>query len=999
LVVVCFCLNTSALNPHRAISEYIHDRWEPQSEFPNGTIYAITQTPDGYLWLGTEKGLVRFDGFKFQLFDQTKSPELEAGAVIDLLTDAEGNVWIRSLSRNLFRYSHGQFYNDTPKIDPSRWGITAMCRGSNGQPLFNVRTDGIYTFAAGNFSRVTSMADRPSFLVISMAQTEDGKIWLGSRDLGLFSMGEGKVSAVTGRAPDIKINTLLTADGELWIGTDKGLARWNGREMTETALTNSREHLQILSLARDSGSNIWIGTSKGLIRLNTDGVSQAEWTGIAAPEVNAIFEDREKNLWIGTGQGLERLRDRPFMTYSASKASAGEGSGLVFIDSQNRKWIAPSEGGLYCQNGRQITDVKSDGLDLDVVYSLTGNRDEIWVGRQHRGLTRVTLKDGQVATRTYTQADGLVQNSIYTVLQGRDGTVWAGSLGSGVSRFRDGKFTTFTTANGLSSNAITSILESLDGTVWLATANGLSSFSQTGWKGYGGQEGLPPGRINCLFQDSSGVLWLGTDNGLGILQAGRIQIPPQVPPALHEPVLGIALDRFAALWVATSNHILRISKDELLKGAVTETNVREFGLVDGLRSVQSLKRDRAVVMDPNGQIWFSTYRGASVADPAQAANTAVPAIVHIDEIMADGNPLNLQGPIRLRGSRQRITFSYVGLSLSTPERVRFRYKLEPYDRDWSEPRAEREATYTNLDPGSYRFRVMASNSAGVWSAVESTIQLDIEPLFWQTWWFRVSLLMAAVLTIILLYRLRLQRLTRQMNVRFEERLAERTRIAQDLHDTLLQGFLSASMQLHVAAEQVPSDSPAKPLINRVLVLIRTVIDEGRTTLKGLRAKSTDSADLAQSFSRIQDELLTREPIDYRVTVEGPARPLQPVIRDEVYHIGHEALVNAFRHAHASTIEVELEYGSKQLRMLVRDDGRGIDPQVLSAGRDGHWGIPGMRERAEEMGARLKLWSREGAGTEVELSIPGRVAYQVDSSSWRRWFANSNSRKTNHQGRN
>jgi signal transduction histidine kinase len=218
-----------------------------------------------------------------------------------------------------------------------------------------------------------------------------------------------------------------------------------------------------------------------------------------------------------------------------------------------------------------------------------------------------------------------------------------------------------------------------------------------------------------------------------------------------------------------------------------------------------------------------------------------------------------------------------------------------------------------------------------------------------------------------------------MNMRFEERLAERTRIAQDLHDTLLQGFLSASMQLHVAARQIPADAPAKPRVTRVLELMSQVIEEGRTTLKGLRSTDSSSRDLVQSFSAIQAELPGRRHIDYRVTVEGQSRPLHPVIRDEIYHISREALLNAFRHSQANRIEVELEYGLKQLRVLVRDDGRGIDAQVLRSGREGHWGISGMRERAEEMGASLKLFSRAGAGTEVELSVPGRIAYESNSS--------------------
>jgi signal transduction histidine kinase len=375
------------------------------------------------------------------------------------------------------------------------------------------------------------------------------------------------------------------------------------------------------------------------------------------------------------------------------------------------------------------------------------------------------------------------------------------------------------------------------------------------------------------------------------------------------------------------------------------------------------------------------------------ADSSTPALVQIEEVTADGSAVERLSAAHISSPRQRVIFSYAGLSLTAPERVRFRYKLDGFDQNWSAPVASREAVYTNLSPGSYRFRVVASNSDGLWNSAESTIRIEIEPVFWQTWWFRLAALMAVALAIFVFYRLRLHRLAKQLNLRFEERLAERTRVAQDLHDTLLQGFLSASMQLHVAADHLPGDSPAKPLVGRVLDLMRQVIEEGRTALQGLRSSARGTHDLAQSFSDIQQELALEERIDYRVTVEGHLRPLRPIIRDEVYRIGREAVGNAFRHSRASAIEVVLEYGSKQLRVLIRDNGGGIAPQVLHTGREGHWGLSGMRERAEEIGARLRLWSGVGVGTEVELFIPGDIAFESFPSARRQWFARLFARKT------
>jgi ligand-binding sensor domain-containing protein/signal transduction histidine kinase len=994
LAVVCLVNTASALDPNRALSDYIYDRWGAEQGFPGQAVYSIAQTPDGYLWLGTEKGLVRFDGLNFRLFNYTNSPAFPAGPILELMIDAEENLWIRPQSRNLVRYRAGTFQDVTLDLDSSQSGITAMCRGIEGEALFEVRTAGTFIYRAGRFSKLISTVNLPNILIISMAQTSDGKLWMGTRDAGLFFRSEGQMVAVTNELPDKKINSLLAVDNrELWIGTDGGVVRWNGDALAKVKMPDRLNHFQALAMVKDKESNIWIGTGKGLLRLNGNGVSSLDVGSGTNLTVNTVFVDREGNLWIGSTRGIERLRDTAFMTYPFSNNRSSEGSGTGYVDAEERIWCASSEGGLYWQKDGQTEFVKNDGLSHDIVYSLTGSNGELWIGRRRGGLTQLKFNGKSVITRTYTQSAGLVQNSIYAVHQSRDGTIWAGSISGGLSRFKDGKFTTYTTANGLSSNTITAILESSDKTMWFGTANGLCALRQGNWTRYRGVDDLPPGSVNCLLEDSNGTIWIGTDNGIAFLRSGQIQLPPVRPEVLQELIIGLAEDRFGGLWISTLNHILRIDRDNLERGEVSEADVREFGLADGLRSVEGVKRHRSVAQDTQGRIWFSTNAGLSVVDPSRVASSLIPAIGQIEGIMADGNAIDLKGDVHIPGGRERITFSYAGLSLAIPERVRFRYRLDGFDKDWSKPVATREANYTNLAPGPYRFRVIASNSDGLWNAEESTIQFEILPVFWQTWWFRLSVVMVIGLSTLGFYRLRMHRLTKQLNVRFEERLAERIRIAQDLHDTLLQGFLSISMQLHVAADQLPADSPTKPLMSRILELMRQVIDEGRTALKGLRSATGDAQNIAESFSGIPQEFAPEKRIDFQVIIEGYSRPLRPVIRDEVYRIGREALVNAFRHSKAKRIEVIIEYSAKQLRILVRDNGCGIDPQVLDSGREGHWGLSGMRERAEEIGARLRLLSGAGNGTEVELSIPGDIAFDLSSSKPRgRWLARLYPRK-------
>jgi signal transduction histidine kinase/ligand-binding sensor domain-containing protein len=962
------------------MSQYVREHWGTERGFPSGPVYAIAQTADGYLWIGTERGLVRFDGLSFRLFQQSNSAAGPIGPVLGLVTDSEGNLWVRQQGARLLRYKDGKFEDLSNDFERPEVAVTAMCRGKDGQILFTGLTNGTVRYTAGRFLKLAAMPTMPNFLVISMAEMPDGQILEGTRDTGLFQVSAGQFSAGPRELRDRKVNALLPTDNQdLWIGTDNGLVRWNGKGLVNTLIPPALLHAQILTITRDRQSNIWIGTADSLFRIDTTGFTSSDKVNRGAGGgVTAIFEDREGNMWTGSSQGLERFRDSAFTTFSDPEGMPSESNGPVYVDSEGRTWFAPSEGRLYWLKEGVIGRANSAGLDKDVVYSITGSSGELWVGRQRDGLTRLQYQSGVLTSETYTQEQGLAQNSVYAVHQGRDGTVWAATLSAGVSRLKDGKFSTYTTANGLLSNSVVSMTESSDGTVWFATPKGLSALSNGRWQSFTLKDGLPSEDVICLLQDSMGVLWLGTASGLASIRSGTVWVPEGMPESLREAILGIEEDQNGSLWIATANHVLSIDRDKLIGGKLGD--VREYGVADGLRGTEGVKRNRSVVLDQLGRIWFSMNRGLSFVDPSHATANSPPTLVHIEGISADGRAIDLQKDVRIPGAHHRVTFTYAGVSLSVPERVRFKYKLEGFDRDWSQPESVPEASYTNLDSGSYRFLLMASNSDGLWNSSESMMQIKIDPVFWRTWWFQLSTVLVIALAVLMIVRLRVLRLTRQMNMRFEERLAERTRIARELHDTLLQGFLSASMQLHVADDRLAADSPAKPLVNRVLTLMGRVIDEGRNAMQGLRSSTRGLHDLEEAFSSIQKEMAYQRNVGFRVIVEGTSRKLRPAIRDEVYVIGREALVNAFRHSHGSDIEVELEYAASHLRVLVRDNGCGIDPQIVRSGREGHWGLSGMRERAERIGARFRVLSGASTGTEVEMSIPGNIAYEFSSSN-------------------
>jgi ligand-binding sensor domain-containing protein/signal transduction histidine kinase len=990
IVLLCLVNAAFGLDPTRRISQYVHDKWGADKGFLGGRIYAIRQSADGYLWIGTERGLVRFDGFNFTLIQRPLPNSPPISPVRGLATDASGNLWVRLEGPHMLLYHDGKFEDPYARFDLQDITFTATVSDYEGRVILSGLGERTFRYEDGRLETIVSAEQTPGN-VISLAATRDQSIWLGTQDNGLFRLSQGHISRVAHELKDSKINVLLPADtGGLWIGTDSGVHLWEGGVLATLNLPSSLRQLQILAMARDQDANVWIGTNHGIVRITPSGdVSLDQLNPKPGSEVTAIYEDRDGDIWFGGSRGIERLRNGMLTTYSASDGLPSSGIDSVDADSTGRIWFAPPSGGLYWMKEGQVGHITVDGLEHDVVYSISGGDGEVCVGRQHGGLTVLTEKGNSFTARTYTQADGLAQNSVYSVYRNRDGTIWAGTVSAGVSRLKGGKFTNYSDSSGLPSNAINSIVESFDGTTWLATPSGLASFANGHWTNHTTSDGLPSSMVRTIFEDTRHVLWIVTSDGLASLSSRKIKVPVRLPEALREQIFGVAEDGMGSLWFTTSDHVLRVNEERLLSGSLSDTDVQSYGIDEGLEGVEGAGRDRSVVADRQGRIWISRKSGLSMADPMAFSKNSVPVAARIESMSADGSQVSAQTPIKIRSGVQSITLNYGSTNLAMPERILFRYKLDGSDQGWSDTVASRQVVYKNLGPGAYLFRIVASNGVGLWNGPETSVPFVIEPAFWQTWWFRGACLIGCCLTILAIYRLRIHQLTKRLNVGFQERLAERTRIAQELHDTLLQGVLSASLQLDVAEDQLPEDSPAKPLLKRVLQLMGTVTEEGRNALRGLRTTESGNQSLETAFSRLRQEFPLDGKTEYRVIVDSVTRPLRPLIRDEVYRIGREALLNAFMHARANRIEVEVEYASRHLRVLVRDDGRGIDPQVLHSGLEGHWGLVGIRERSKRIGASLRLRSRIGAGTEVDLTVPGSIAFEKDSnapiSRWFRWL--------------
>jgi len=993
IVLLCLVHEARGLDPNRLPSQYVREEWLRASKFPGGAVNTIGQTADGYLWIGTDKGLIRFDGFNFKFVSFTSDTTASKVPILQLLVDAAGKLWLRPQGIDLLRQLDGKFENVTYGAEALTSQITAVSKDSNGGVLLSDIAKGTFRFKGDEIQRLAAPTVLPgSSPVISMAETAEGKIWMGTLGAGLFFLTGGRATNVNAGLPDRKINCLLPiSNEELWVGTDDGLYHGNGKDFRRIELPSFLGIVQVLSLLRDRDSNMWVGTTRGLLRINAKGISFFEENELRGDGgINVLFEDREGNVWIGGGRGLGRIRDSAFVTYSSVSDRRFEHNGPVYVDPEGRTWLAPAQGGLYVlQNGRvqPVTSIPPD----EVVYSISGRAGVVWAGRQRGGLTRLQFRNGAIASQSFTEANGLAQNNAYAVYESRDGSAWAGTLNGGVSKFKDGHFTTYTTNNGLASNTVSSILETRDGAMWLATPSGLSSFSNGRWRTYTRVEGLPSSEVNCLFEDSSGTLWSGTSAGLAFFASNRFQVPHESPDVLREQIVGMAEDKSGRFWIATSDHVLRVPRDKLLSGVVKAVDVREYDQADGLESTEGVKRSQSVVSDSVGRIWFSLRSGLSVVDSSEITDYSIPALPHIEAITVENNPVNLAASVRIPPSPRRITFEYTGLSLAAPGRIQFRYFLEGFDSSWSQPVAAREAVYTNLGPGSYRFRLVASNSEGLWNGPETAIALDVAPAYYQTYWFRLSCIAAFLGILAAAYQLRLRQLSREFNAGLEARVNERTRIARELHDSLLQGFQGLMFRLQAVRDLLPGQaSEAMQGLDIALERGDKAIAEGRDTVSDLREPIMGDSYIAQALTALGEELALQSGNGLvprvRVLLEGKERELNPMLRDEIYRIAREALRNAFRHARAQKIEAEITYTDSEFLLHVRDDGGGIDPEVAYQGaRAGHWGLPGMRERAKSFGGKLEVWSEHGAGTEIELSVPGAIAYGKSEPRRRFWF--------------
>ena len=936
----------------------------------------MAQTPDGYLWLGTQAGLIRFDGLKFRLFDSSNTEALKASMITSLLCDRRGALWIGTAGGGLARMQEGVIRTWTAADGLSNDFVQALCEDRDGR-IWAGTNSGLNLLADGRLVPFAAQAGLQGKEVWALAATPAGALWIGTRGHGLLLLEQGMLTRMTaqeGFSGTQVVSLLADRAGKLWIGTEKGLFLRREGRFAPLAGALALRQMTVAALVEDRAGNLWIGTKEhGVFRYHDDRCEQfSEAQGLPNAWVYSMFEDRDGGLWIGLYVGgLSRLKYGPVLTWTTAE---GLGADMVMVVGASHRggvWAGLSNGQVARFDGERFASYSvRDGLSGRAIQSICEDGDgDLWVGTD-QGLMR--FAGGVIAPsrrRTYTTADGLPDNWIFAIHADREKRLWVATRNRGLSLLRGTRFVNFTKQDGLADDFVSIMRDRRQGGLWIGTLGGISLYREGRFQNFTARNGLTNDSISALYEDEDGVLWIGTTGGgLNVLAGERIRAVRKKDGLPNETLFQLLDDARGNLWCGSENGIFRLRKSEIqafLRRERTPLRAVSFGLGEGMRT-QTCSGIPGGARSIDGRLWFPTVKGLSMVEPARMESDSFRIPVVIENVDADREPLALSEGIGLAPGVSRLSFHYSGVRLSAPERVRFRYRLEGYDPDWIDAATERQADYTNLSPGTYRFRVMAGDDAGNWTEPGAALTFTKRPWFYQTWWFYALCAVAMAGLIRGGYRIRL----RQVQARHAAVLEERTRMARELHDTLVQGYVGIGTMLESALRHL---GEAPDLARRQVEVARRVarhsLTESRRAVNDLRSEILADHDLFDAVRQTVAEATARAGIPVRFEVDGRAPRFRPEAEQQALRIVQEAVSNAVRHASPGTITLRMRSLPQRIELRVADDGSGFPIERAFSTMDGHFGLIGMRERAARLGAEFRVESRPGNGTEIFLSVP------------------------------
>jgi ligand-binding sensor domain-containing protein len=966
-----------AVNPTTRITQYSHTAWRVQDGFFKGSPLTLVQTKDGYLWLGTSSELLRFDGVHFARWEPENGEESPSGSIGALTAAPDGGLWIRSdsgLSRwkdrrlihipikggdggVLFEDREGSVWSsafDSPSASLCRViELTTRCTpipGGVGFPysligdqrgdLWMGGSTGLLRWSNGvqTLYQTPALKANTSLGITALANAVDGSIWVGAakrgRGLGLQRMIQGRWHSFKTRGLDgeaLQVMALhVDQSGALWIGTaDQGIYRIYKNEVDHFDASEGLSSDTVLRFLEDREGNLWVATDSGVDRFTDRAVvAFTKREGLCRPEVASLLPSRNGSLWIGSDGALNNLRDWRVSCVYIGRSLPGNQVTSLLEDHQGRLWVGLDSSLWVEANGRFRKIAKPDGSEIGFVTGLDEDADHnIWVASK-RSSSRVLMRIRNFSVQEEYDGAPMVRR----VAADPTGGVWLGLVNGDLSHLREGVLASYPFVHGESAGVF-QLLAAADGSVLAATDYGL----------------------------------IGRQGGRNLLMDKRNGLP-------CNEVNGIVFDNSENLWMFMNCALGRVSNADLQgwkRNPDAKVPLQTFDELDGVRT--GLEAFLEAVRSSDGRLWFSNGFALQVVDPNHLHRNAIPPPIHIEQIIADHKSFSIAGQIFLPPLTRDLEISYSGLSLTAPQKVHFRYRLDGRDQSWQDAGTRRQAFYTDLRPGRYHFRVIGSNNDDLWNEEGATLDFVIRPAWYQTRTFLILFALTGLLAAWLLFGLRMRQIAFALNSRFEERLAERTRIARDLHDTFLQTIQGSKMFADTALKQSGDSRRMQAALERLSIWLARATEEGRAALNSLRTSTTETNDLAEAFRRAIEECRLSSSIQASFSLVGDTREMHPIVRDEVYRIGYEAIRNACEHSQAKRLQLTLIYAN-DLNVRIADDGVGMDVTIAEHGKEGHFGLQGMRERAARIAGKLTFTSSP-SGTEVNLVVPGKAIYR------------------------
>lgn len=957
------------LDPGHALSQYVHSSWGMEDGLPQNSVKALARTPDGFLWLGTEEGLVRFDGASFVVFDSSNTPALRSHSILSLHLDAKGTLWIGTLGGGVYSFRDGVFAELLPGTALSR--VTAECLLVDRRGDFWVGTegDGLLRIRGGAVESFTEAQGLPSEYVYHLREDRAGKLWLRTYGGGSWLDG-GKFLPIPA-GDEVLYDLHERGDGMLCGSADGGLVLWrNGAGAPFPRDGTPLDALTLNLCHEDSDGNLWLGAfGNGLYRLRGDRLeSFPEDSPLFRDKVLCFLEGPEGVLFIGTqNSGLHALHAGAFRCFGKGEGLADDVALTILEDSRGAVWVGTMNGLSRFSGGRPTAFPGQSALSGAQVFSLAEDATgRLWIGTWRSGLL---LYDGRSVT-PFSAPGYIREETVFALLAGGDGAVWIGTA-HGLFRHRGGETTRFAREEGLPSEYVLSLARARDGTVLCGTRRGLCAFDGAAFSPRGGPDLADLG-VHCLVEDRGGGLWVGTTGGgLFLLRGGRTDRVTTREGLFNNTVQDLFLDASDTLWMSSNRGLFTAKRAEVvarMEGRAESFRCTVYGKGDGLRNPECNGVGKpSGHLTAGGQLWVPTMAGAVVTDTVRRRRNPLAPPVHIVGLTADSKAIPMDGVPQLPPGTRNWEFRVAACTFLAPERVRFRYRLEGYDRDWIDAGARRTLYYTGLPPGEYVFRVTAANGDGVWNEAGASLRFRLAPFFHQTAAFWTLVVALSTLALAGLgwwvHAFRMRGLRARAAV-----LAERNRLAREIHDTIAQRFSSIMLQMEAAKLDLGDDGhPVAPILEKTRALADGGYNDACHSIWTLRPDELRGGD----FHRALGSAISprgAEGVELSLDIVGTPAPLPEKTELNLLRIAQEAVHNAVRHARPRRVAVTLTYERGAVCLSVRDDGCGLSAAGPGPGGGG-FGLTSMRQRAEECGGSFSISEPESGGTTLEAHIP------------------------------